>query len=80
MASKKKNIYVNGIDQVPVPMRQIEIVERKGVGHPDSVADNIAETVSQALCRMYKGEVGHVLHPKRCGNPPHGHVGQTKRP
>lgn len=62
MASKKKNIYVNGIDQVPVPMRQIEIVERKGVGHPDSVADNIAETVSQALCRMYKGEVGHVLH------------------
>ncbi|AGI47523.1 Archaeal S-adenosylmethionine synthetase [Thermoplasmatales archaeon BRNA1] len=58
----KKNIYVNGINQVPVPMRQIEIVERKGIGHPDSVADNIAETVSEALCKMYKDEIGHVLH------------------
>ena len=62
MASKKKNIYVNGINQVPVPMRQIEIVERKGIGHPDSVADGVAETVSEALCAMYKKEVGHVLH------------------
>ena len=46
----------------PVPMRQIEIVERKGIGHPDSVADGVAETVSEALCAMYKKEVGHVLH------------------
>jgi len=60
--SDEKNIYVHGINQVPVPMRQIEIVERKGIGHPDSVADNIAETVSEALCRMYKDETGHVLH------------------
>ncbi|MCQ2070178.1 MAG: methionine adenosyltransferase [archaeon] len=58
----KKNIYVNGIDQVPVPLRQIEIVERKGIGHPDSVADGVAETVSEALCAMYKDKVGHVLH------------------
>lgn len=58
----KKNIYVNGINQVPVPLRNIEIVERKGIGHPDSVADNIAETVSECLCKMYKDEVGHVLH------------------
>ncbi|MGI6009824.1 MAG: methionine adenosyltransferase [Methanomethylophilus sp.] len=62
MASKKKNIYVNGIEQVPVPKRQIEIVERKGIGHPDSVADGIAETVSESLCAMYIKEVGHVLH------------------
>lgn len=58
----KKNIYVNGINQVPVPMREIEIVERKGIGHPDSVADGIAEMVSECLCSMYKKEVGHVLH------------------
>ncbi len=61
MASKK-NIYVNGIEQVPVPKRQIEIVERKGIGHPDSVADGVAETVSESLCAMYIKEVGHVLH------------------
>jgi S-adenosylmethionine synthetase len=58
----KKNIYVNGINQIPVPLRQIEIVERKGIGHPDSVADGVAETVSEALCQMYTKEVGHVLH------------------
>ncbi len=58
----KKNIYVNGINQIPVPERQIEIVERKGIGHPDSVADGVAEIVSESLCAMYKKEVGHVLH------------------
>ena len=60
--SGKKNIYVNGINQVPVPKRQIEIVERKGIGHPDSVADGVAETVSESICAMYIKEVGHVLH------------------
>ncbi|MCL2786016.1 MAG: methionine adenosyltransferase [Methanomassiliicoccaceae archaeon] len=57
-----KNIYVEGISEVPVPMRKIELVERKGIGHPDSVADALAEEVSKALCRMYKKEIGTVLH------------------
>lgn len=58
----KKNIYVNGINEVPLPQRKIEIVERKGIGHPDSVADALAEEVSKALCKMYIKEFGHVLH------------------
>ncbi len=57
-----KNIYVEGINEVPVPMRKIELVERKGIGHPDSVADALAEEVSKALCKMYKKEFGTVLH------------------
>ncbi len=57
-----KNIYVEGISEVPVPMRKIELVERKGIGHPDSVADALAEEVSKALCKMYKKEFGTVLH------------------
>ncbi len=57
-----KNIYVEGINEVPVPMKKVEIVERKGIGHPDSVADALAEEVSKALCKMYKKEFGHVLH------------------
>ena len=57
-----KNIYVEGIDELPVPDRKVEIVERKGIGHPDSVADGIAETVSKELCKMYIKEFGHVLH------------------
>jgi len=58
----KKNIHVSGIDEIPLPERNIEIVERKGIGHPDSVADALAEEVSKALCRMYVKEYGHVLH------------------
>lgn len=57
-----KNINVEGLNEVPTPMKNIEIVERKGIGHPDSVADALAEEVSRALCRMYKKEFGHVLH------------------
>ncbi|MFA6802304.1 MAG: methionine adenosyltransferase [Candidatus Methanomethylophilaceae archaeon] len=57
-----KNIYVEGIDELPVPKRNVEIVERKGIGHPDSVSDGIAESVSRALCKMYVKEFGHVLH------------------
>jgi Archaeal S-adenosylmethionine synthetase len=60
--AKKKNIYVGGVDEKPLPERNIEIVERKGIGHPDSVADALAEEVSKALCRMYIKEFGHVLH------------------
>lgn len=57
-----KNIYVEGINEIPVPLRKVELVERKGIGHPDSVADALAEEVSRALCKMYKKEVGTVLH------------------
>ena len=57
-----KNVYVEGVREVPAPLREIEIVERKGIGHPDSVSDALAETVSRALCKMYKKEVGTVLH------------------
>ena len=57
-----KNIYVEGICEMPVPMRKIDLVERKGIGHPDSVADALAEEVSKALCKMYKKEFGTVLH------------------
>ena len=57
-----KNVYVEGVREVPAPLRDVEIVERKGIGHPDSVADALAETVSRALCKMYKKEIGTVLH------------------
>lgn len=39
-----------------------EIVERKGKGHPDSVADECAEAVSRALCTYYIDNFGHAYH------------------
>jgi len=40
----------------------IELVERKGLGHPDSICDGLAESVSRALSKEYKERFGKVLH------------------
>ncbi len=40
----------------------VEIVERKGIGHPDSICDAVAEAVSVELCRAYRECCGRVLH------------------
>jgi S-adenosylmethionine synthetase len=41
---------------------EIEMAERKGIGHPDTICDNIAEEVSIALSRYYLEAFGSVLH------------------
>ena len=40
----------------------VEVVERKGLGHPDTICDALAETLSRNLCREYRNRFGHVLH------------------
>lgn len=58
----KRNIKVEALNQIPLEKQQIELVERKCLGHPDSIADGIAEAISGALCREYLKEFGAVLH------------------
>ena len=41
---------------------ELEIVERKGRGHPDTICDSIAEEVSVALSRRYLEACGQVRH------------------
>jgi S-adenosylmethionine synthetase len=43
-------------------LRLYEIVERKGLGHPDTLADGVSEAISRALCRIYLDEFGQILH------------------
>ncbi len=57
-----RNIRIEPINQVPLEKQQIELVERKCIGHPDSLADGIAESISRALCRAYIEECGVILH------------------
>ena len=57
-----RNIIVKELNQTYIEDIDIEIVERKGIGHPDSISDGIGETVSEALCKMYMDELGGVLH------------------
>jgi S-adenosylmethionine synthetase len=47
---------------VPASSPAVEIVERKGMGHPDSICDALAETASLALCRLYRERFGVILH------------------
>lgn len=46
----------------PLAQQRIELVERKGKGHPDSICDAVAEAVSLALCREYEAAFGRILH------------------
>jgi S-adenosylmethionine synthetase len=58
----KRNIQIEALDQIPLEKQRIELVERKCLGHPDSLADGIAESISQALCKTYLDEFGYILH------------------
>ncbi|HEY7682529.1 MAG TPA: methionine adenosyltransferase [Gemmatimonadales bacterium] len=40
----------------------VEMAERKGLGHPDTICDAIAEECSRTLCRYYLKQFGRILH------------------
>ena len=40
----------------------VEVVERKGSGHPDTICDALAEALSRNLCREYRRRFGDILH------------------
>jgi S-adenosylmethionine synthetase len=42
--------------------QEVEVVERKGLGHPDSICDALSEQVSRSLCVHYLERFGRILH------------------
>jgi len=46
----------------PVSRRKVEIVERKGKGHPDTLCDKAAEELSVKLSQYYLDTFGRVQH------------------
>jgi len=40
----------------------MEIVERKGLGHPDTICDAVMEAVAVQLAQAYLKTCGRVLH------------------
>jgi S-adenosylmethionine synthetase len=52
-------LVLDYLPHIPVGQQQ---VERKGLGHPDSICDAIMEAISVALCRTYLDATGQVLH------------------
>ena len=57
-----RNILIETIRVQPVEEMIVELVERKGLGHPDYIADSAAEAASKALCQYYIKEYGMILH------------------
>ena len=57
-----RSIVVEAHNHTPIERQSTEIVERKGIGHPDSIADGLAESVSRALCKVYIERFGRILH------------------
>jgi S-adenosylmethionine synthetase len=58
----ERNVRVEALERSPIEDEAVEIVERKGIGHPDSICDGVAESVSRALSRAYLDRVGESLH------------------
>jgi len=48
--------------QVPLEEQRIEVVERKGLGHPDTICDSIMNEVSVKLSQEYIAKFGTILH------------------
>ncbi|MFQ6095880.1 MAG: methionine adenosyltransferase, partial [Candidatus Bathyarchaeia archaeon] len=57
-----RNIYINSLKQTPIEEQSLEIVERKGLGHPDTICDSIMNQVSVRLSKEYIEKFGYVMH------------------
>jgi len=55
-------IIIEPYSGVSVAEQRVEIVERKGTGHPDYICDAIMESISVALSREYLAACGAILH------------------
>jgi S-adenosylmethionine synthetase len=58
----ERNIEVELLKMQSVKAMKVELVERKGLGHPDYIADSASEVASRALSRYYLKHFGTILH------------------
>jgi len=57
-----RNIIVQDLKQTPLEKQRIEIVERKGIGHPDYMCDAVMDNISIHLSKEYLEKTGTILH------------------
>ncbi len=58
----RRALHVEEITGRSADELEIEMVERKGKGHPDTLIDGAAEAVSDALSHYYLRNFGKILH------------------
>lgn len=55
-------LVIEALNQLPVAARRVELVERKGLGHPDTICDSLVEAIAVGLNRLYRERAGAILH------------------
>jgi S-adenosylmethionine synthetase len=55
-------LKIGSLDQATPERQMVEIVERKGIGHPDSICDEIMECAAVQLARTYQQRLGTIVH------------------
>ena len=55
-------VVINQVSHLSPATAAVEIVERKGLGHPDTICDALAEELSLGLSRYYRDKFDMVLH------------------
>ncbi len=57
-----RNIVIEELKASEVYRQKVEVVERKGLGHPDYICDAIMEQISVNLSQKYLETFGTILH------------------
>jgi S-adenosylmethionine synthetase len=57
-----RNITVRSLRQTPLEQQELEVVERKGLGHPDFICDAIMDQISVKLSKEYLDHFGVIMH------------------
>ena len=55
-------IIVEELNRKAIEEQRTEIVERKGLGHPDSICDAIMNEISLSLSKEYLNKFGAIMH------------------
>src|SRR3990172_7354445 len=56
------DVLVDRLAGQSVSEQDVEVVERKGLGHPDTICDGIMEQVAQGLVAEYMRLAGFIAH------------------
>ncbi len=59
---QRSKIVVERLNRLPVKDQYVELVERKGLGHPDYIIDAACECASLVLSKYYLENFGQILH------------------
>ncbi len=57
-----RNIVIEPLKRKPIQEHRVEMVEYKGLGHPDTICDAVCEAASRELSKYYLKKYDNILH------------------